>query len=61
MKLSIFQVFNVIEKITHHNDFITKTIIIEDTEGNKSEITLFTNGNLSNLMSDSLKQEFVDA
>lgn len=61
MKLSIFEVFSVIEKITHHNDFITKTIIIEDTEGNRSEITLFTNGKLSNLMSDSLKQEFVDA
>jgi len=61
MKLSIFEVFKVTEKITHHDNFVTKTIIIENTEGTKSEIVLFTNGGFSNLMSDSLKQEFVDA
>lgn len=58
MRISLYNVTKVTEKIQRHPDFVSRDIFIEDENENKIEIVLFTEGEFVNVMTQ--KVETVD-
>lgn len=56
MRISIMNVVQVSEKINHHSDFITRDIIIKDSDQNIVELHLFTSEGLLNVMSHKIEE-----
>jgi hypothetical protein len=61
MRVSLYNVAKVTEKMQRHPDFVSRDIIIEDENENKIEIVLFTEGQFVNVMTTKVQTEGFNA